>query len=525
MSALNENNIDRSEPQKGFLATVVGIYVFLIIAGLPLVFRDKYFDILVVKYYFYCICTVIMLVFVLGYFAVAGRKKVLSAFGRLTLKNALKRLNVSDYVALAFLLVSIISTVSSDFLYESFWGNEGRYTGLFLISLYVASYFCVSRFWIFKGWYFDCLLIVGVLVCAFGITDYFQLDILHFKTMMLESQKAIFTSTLGNINTYTAYVGVIAAVSMTLFTTCEKVKRMIWYYICMIVSFFAIIMGVSDNAYLSLGALFGFLPLYIFGSRRGIKRYFVAVATFFSVVQCIDWINTALGDQVLGIDSALNVVMAFKGLHCLVVMLWLICIFLHCIDLKGKRQRKEYGNLFRYIWLGLLVLIVFAIVCVFYDCNVAGNSKRYESFSSYLFLNDDWGSHRGYIWRNAIESFSKFSFWKKIFGYGPETFGILLLQKTANNKYHEIFDNAHNEYLHCLITVGIAGVVSYVTFLVSCIKNCFKSKKDNIYFAAAAFGIICYSIQAFVNLNLPITTPILWLLLGMSAVKSVGKQR
>lgn len=525
MFALKENNIDRSESRKDFLTTVVGIYVFLIITGLPLVFRDKYFDILVVKYYFYCICTVTMLIFVLGYFAIVGRKKAFLTFSDLTLKNVLRRIKVSDYAVLIYLLVSIISTISSDFLYESFWGNEGRYTGLFLISLYVASYFCVSRFWIFKRWYFDCLLIAGVLVCILGITDYFQLDILHFKIMMLESQKAIFTSTLGNINTYTAYVGVITAVSMVLFTTCETRKQIIWYYICMIISFFAIIMGVSDNAYLSLGALFGFLPLFIFGSRRGIKRYFVTVATFFSVVQCIDLINTALGDRVLGIDSALDVVMAFKGLHYLVTILWLICIVLHCLDFKGKGQRKEHGNLFRYIWLGILVLIVFAIVYVLYDCNVAGNSERYKSFSSYLFLNDDWGSHRGYIWRNAIESFSKFSFWKKMFGYGPETFGILLLQKTANNKYHEIFDNAHNEYLHCLITVGIAGVVSYVTFLASCIKNCFKNEKNNIYLMAIAFGIICYSVQAFVNLNLPITTPILWILLGMSAAKTVEKQR
>jgi len=38
---------------------------------------------------------------------------------------------------------------------------------------------------------------------------------------------------------------------------------------------------------------------------------------------------------------------------------------------------------------------------------------------------------------------------------------------------------------------------------------------------ALAFGIICYSAQAFVNLNLPIVTPIFWLLLGMGSAKSI----
>jgi hypothetical protein len=522
MSTLIKSDFHHTK-EESFLAVVLGIYVFLIMTGLPLIFGDKYFDILVVKYCFFCICTIVMLVLVLGYFIVLNRTRVSSNHKNVTLKSILKQLDLSDYTALIFLIVSMISTISSDFGYESFWGNEGRYTGLFLIGLYVASYFCISRFWVFKSWYFNCFLIVGIVVCIFGITDYFQMDILCFKKTMLESQKAIFTSTLGNINTYTAYVGVIMAVAMVLFTTCEKVKMMIWYYVCMLFSFFAIIMGVSDNAYLSLGALFGFLPLYLFGSRIGIKRYFVAVATLFSVFQCIDWINIVQGDKVLGIHSAFNIVISFKGLHYLVVVLWLACVILHRNDFNIKWKHKEYGHLFRYIWLGILALILITILYMFYDCNMAGNAKRYESLSSYLLFNDDWGSHRGYIWRNAVECFSEFSVWKKVFGYGPETFGILLLQRTSGNKYHEIFDNAHNEYLHCLITLGIAGLVSYILFLLSCIRKCFRTKNHNSYFVAVAFGIICYSSQALVNLNLPIVTPVLWIFLGISAAKSIEK--
>ncbi len=511
--------MDKPDKKVDFLSVILGIYVLFIGVGLPLAVRDRYFDILVFKYYFYCFCTILMISLLIMYSFTIGGKRTVLYFKNFSLKVFLKKFSVIDYAVLIFYIVSIISTLSSDYLYESFWGNEGRFTGLFLISWYVLSYFCISRFGKFNKFYINMILITGVIVCLFGITDYFQLDIFHFKAPMIAEQRPIFTSTIGNINTYTAYVGIITAIATVLFATEERPKYMIGYYICMVISFFAIIMGVSDNAYLSLGALFGFLPLYIFNNKRGIQRYLVILATFFSVIQCIDLINTFCGDRVIGIDSAFNMIIGFRGLHFGVIALWGAVIIWYIID--TKRETEEFGNIFRYIWLEIIGIIILAIVYIVYDCNVTSNAEKYGSLGTYFLFNDEWGTHRGYIWRNAIECYSKLSLWKKIFGFGPETFGILLLQKTMNNPYHELFDSAHNEYLHLLITVGIAGLSSYLIFIVAYIKRCFNYKNKNHYVIAIAFGVFCYSIQAFVNLNLPIVTPILWLLMGIGSAKSI----
>ena len=43
-----------------FLALIVGIYVLAIGIGTPLIIRNGYFDILVVKYYYYCFCTILL---------------------------------------------------------------------------------------------------------------------------------------------------------------------------------------------------------------------------------------------------------------------------------------------------------------------------------------------------------------------------------------------------------------------------------------------------------------------------------
>lgn len=513
--------MERSDGRATFLSVFVGIYVLLIGVGVPIVVRDMYFDILVVKYYFYCISTILIAVLVVGYFLTMGLKQNRLSIKGFYFKNILKNLTLMDYAVLAYLIVAIISTITSDYLFESFWGNEGRYTGLFLIILYVVSYFCVSRLWKFKTWYIDIILLAGIFVCLFGISDYFKLDIFHFKIAMISEQRPMFTSTIGNINTYTAYVGILTAIATVLFSTDGNRRKMLWHYFCMVISFFAIIMGVSDNAYLSLGALFGLLPLYLFKNNKGIQKYVIILATFFSVIQCIDWINGYFGERVLGIESVFDVLIRFHGLPFLVIGLWGIAAIFYFISYKKKSEVDNLGNMFRYLWMALLLLIVLAVLYGLYDCNVTGNVDRYGSLGSYLLVNDDWGSARGYIWRSAMECYQDLPFWKKIIGYGPETFGILVMQKTANNPYNQLFDNAHNEYLQMLTTVGFAGLMAYLTFIFEYVRRYFYYRDKTPYIIAIMFGVICYSVQAFVNINLPIVTPIFWLLLGMGAVRSI----
>ena len=93
-------------------------------------------------------------------------------------------------------------------VYVSFWWIEGRYSGIFLIPLYVILYFIVSHFWRMNTWMFQCFLVSSLVVCLLCISDSFYMDLLHFRTHMKQDQFVIFVSTIGNINSYTAYVSV-----------------------------------------------------------------------------------------------------------------------------------------------------------------------------------------------------------------------------------------------------------------------------------------------------------------------------
>lgn len=175
-------------------------------------------------------------------------------------KTGLKnRMELLDIAMLCFVAAASVSTLQSEYLYESFWGNEGRYSGLFLILIYGAGYFIITRFLDAKQWYLDAFLAAGILACLFGITDYFQMDLLGFKVNIAPEDYPIYTSTIGNINTYTSFVALVMGASAALFTAEKNLKRAVWYYVCTVIAFLAIIMGNSDNAYLSLAALFACL--------------------------------------------------------------------------------------------------------------------------------------------------------------------------------------------------------------------------------------------------------------------------
>lgn len=115
-----------------------------------------------------------------------------------------------------------------------------------------------------------------------------------------------------------------------------------------------------------------------------------------------------------------------------------------------------------------------------------------------------------------MESYEKFPLIHKIFGYGPDTFGIITVQnyyEEMKSRYHEIFDSAHNEYLQYLITIGIVGLAAYLSLLFTSIVQMLRSSKKTPALMAIVFALVCYGAQAAVNISIPIVSPIMMTLL------------
>lgn len=525
------NRIKKKEETKSSyqdnVALIMGVFTLAVLCVLPLVFRDYYFNILETKYQFYCIVSIAVLVVMGGYGLASG--KMIEWFSKFDFKTWRKGMSFGDWAMIAFWLANVISwALSKDWKWEAFWGTSGRYNGVFLMTIYMAVYFLVTRFFKLKRWYLDAFLAVGIFVCVFGITDYFQMDVLGFKVNMMDTQKSSYTSTFGNINTYTIYVAALMAISMILFTQEKNQKRMMWYYGNMILSAFALIMGNSDNAYLSLAAIFGLSPLWLFKTKTGIRKYMISLASFFTVIWCIEWINNAYASSVLGISSAFDLIAGHKFLPVLIAALWIISGVRVFLDKKSKVSRtytEETNKILIYIWIAVIAVVCAAAAFVLYDANVAGHADKYSAIRNYAVFNDAWGTDRGYIWKRAMEIFTdNLTPVQKLFGYGADTFALIMqyyFPSAQSGGTITIYDSAHNEYLHYLITIGLFGTGSYIAFMLASVAAMAKKMKEQPEVMAIMIAVLAYMIQAVVNINLPIVMPIIIQLLAMG----VGRKK
>lgn len=513
---------------------ILGISTVLILAGVQLVYRDFYYDILEVKYRYYYTCALGAVGLCVIYSLLFERTKWKNLKG----KKWFDLFNGVDTMVIVFTLLAVVSTILSPFQYEAFWGNEGRYIGSFLLLIFAAYYFCMTRFYKGKMWHIEFFLIAGILMCLLGITDSFDMDLLGFKTEIDASERYMFTSTVGNINTYTACVAMVMAVAGVLFASSKGILKNIWYGVCVLISIAALIIGESDNAYLSLAMFFGFLPLYLFRDRRGFRKYVTLLAMFCTVVYGLGIEQKMLAGVVKPIYSLFGTIVAFSWLPKLTAGLWILVLVLWILEYAAGRKKEEKNQeqaiqpkrsaaIGVWLWLGVIGAVVCVVLWVLYDVNVAGNVAKYPGLEKYLLFNDRWGTNRGYAWRIAIENYQKFPLLQKLFGHGPDTFALISYFNNyvdMTGTYGVLFDNVHNEYLQYLVTIGIFGLLAYLGILAALVWDTVKRKLDDPLAMACLFAVLCYWAQAVVNINQPIGTPIMWTLLCITAARGRARE-
>lgn len=521
---------------------IVGLWLLAMFTIFPLIYNDFYFDILQTKYYTVLTLSIIMISALIVICGFAGGFK--NFFDNLNKKGFAvwfkEEFSIWDICIMVFWLMSALSTAfAGRFVMESITGDKGRYSGLLLISIYVIIYFTVSRMFSFSKVYFTVFLAVSIPVCLFGYTDYFNMDILGFKEKISPEQWPIFTSTIGNINTYTAVLAFYIAIAGTLFITTpfksdngrgESIGKIVFYYVIMLMNFIALTMGTSDNGYLTLAVFFGIVPFVAFRTMEGVRRFILTILTYLLGIKIIQLINISYAGKVLGISGLYDFISDFKYLDLVIVALAITVIIMYVLEYRKKEKRREGEALLRslrYIWLAILVIVFAAIVFIGMKINsdVTAAKEKYGALADYFVFNDSWGTFRGYIWRAAVEEYMKFPLLHKIFGSGPDTFGLyigLLRNEEMTSVTGQFFDATHNEYIQFLFTLGPIATIAYVLALILPSVEALRTRlfylRDNTmlpYLYACAIAVICYATQAVVNLNLPVVTPFLWIFLSI----------
>ena len=128
-------------------------------------------------------------------------------------------------------------------------------------------------------------------------------------------------------------------------------------------------------------------------------------------------------------------------------------------------------------------------------------------------LADEFGSHRGQIWKRCWALFQE----RPWLGGGPGT-GALRLDIQWYSEVRDAassVDNAHNVYLGCLVDMGVLGLGCYLAAIVCTLVTWVRRRKAGALYPALGAGFLCWLIQDFFGLGLSLTEPLLWLAWGL----------
>lgn len=568
--------------------------------GFPLFMTNSYYNIQESKLYFYLYTTYIaagLVLTLIVYGHIAGipwddgpktndkTRKPASGKNKTAGKNAAKSAESSgekgtlwavlkrhmlpaDWFAALFLIVVLLSTACSEWKYEAFWGNMGRYQGGYLWFWYIVTYTLVSRLYRPKQWHMDLFIATGLIVCIWGVMDCFWKSPIHWQIEHENgSQTAFdFSSTFGNVNILTAAEGMYLMAASAMFIGVEKTAaedrnlvyrgRQILYFVTACAAFMGLVCGCSDNALISAATAICFLPFFAFRSLKGIVRYAGLLAGYFGTMFLTGMIGRREGQKVVirwKWGKLLEISIEHPGvvnkLLIAALILLAVLVILYVIKTK-KRNQLETGvavsidtpwkgaKPLRIIWAGLGVLAACTLIWIFYDANHGGHPDLYEPYRSILIFDDAWGTHRGYNWRLAMKYFKDFPLYKKLIGSGPETYGIythVYDHYAMLDMFDETYDSPHNEWLQYLFTTGILGFIGYYGMVKSAlwcgfgigrkqtkVENITDGKKTAKISAstalcgvAFAYALQVYTMQSFVNISIPVILPLVILSIGV----------
>lgn len=536
---------------------VVFVYVILILCGLPFYTKQGYFALTLAKFRFMEYVTIIFG----GIFLVCNvisnlinRKKIFFS-----------KWHYGDCLALLFLLAGGISVQFSEYRMQAFTGEIGRRNGLLIYLIYALALFMIVENGKLYRWSLYAMEGMALVICGIGISNHFGADPLHFFWDLVEEQQNYFSSTIGHIDVFGVYAGMMFAFAATSFLLAKKWQEKMLHIITSVVTMCAVLTNSADGAF--IGVIVFFLAGWmLIQNVRMFLEYDVLLFAFFVSARCMQILQIRIGGAkpVDGISKWLmfsNVTRA--GLIIvLAVMILTVCIAIfhgmytgrHTLGkeigsqhrtqsrenrnqhrTQGRENRKQQRvRLKKGLHIGkrmlevLLALLLLLVMTMFVVVNSNKGMADTSAFLEKLRITREWGNYRGYIWLKTVDYFNGLPLFTKLFGTGPDTTYPIYQQICTESfltDYGSYFDNAHNEYLQLLLTHGIIGVVSYVGWFLFSIVTYLKKGKEDSTFTAIAFAIFAYMAMAVVGIQMITCMGIVIVLLGLGRCEKTTTAR
>lgn len=485
------------------------VYVLIMLVLFSLYCTDKMFNVVADRKNFFQSLTIVYACVLLP---AAGQ-----ALYHLVKKPSELKLPGVDTVLLLFLLEGIaLSTVISPVGKRIFWEmpTARSISGLCFIGC-ILVYFGVRRFGVFNGPVLWGWMAGSAVIYLFGILCSCGINFMHIQDGV--ENRSYFLSPLGGCNINATYVCLMLPLLMVMFLVGEGL-------------FSQIVSGV----YLYMGFLFSF---FIKTESSAITMIFGLFLLGYFALEKKEWFGryTQVVGIYLGAKLTIRILLylfpahlyPFDGINLKLLDLRTILVEAACWGLVAVLQRWKKdifrGAVFRirkYL-LGAAgaaaLLFVISLVAV----NLMGEAVPEGSVFRHLLITDTTFNARGFIWRETVDLLREEPLINKFFGnglgslYDKVYFGAdreALLGYMGGNAFYD----PHNEYLQCLVDMGIVGFVGYVGLLAATLVRALRRWKGNDWQMAVALTLSVYMVQALVNAYSIMHLPLLFIFLGFA---------
>lgn len=478
-------------------AMLTTVYLCALFLGLPLVFRNFYFNITETKqFYFLCASGVYLLLLLFARIALPPD------FG---VWRAREGVHPAVIALFAFFAVSLIGGLISRYPGEVFFGENNRYQGLLTLFCYACLVFALSRREIDLRWPERAFLLAAGIVSLLGLLHHFGADPFGFYEDLRASDQGRFLSTIGNANFFGSYVVLSFSVATGYFLRASTRKARIFAVFSLaLVSFGALVAG-SDSAALGLLAVAALAPLLLFSDAAALRRLPLGWAVFFLCAFVFGLLAVTLPSATYLSSFVTKLSRPAVSLPLATAAFTLWFALTKVASERLSRAKRPYAiTLLGALLLGALTLVL--LNTVFRELPLGGLAR-------YLRFSESWGTDRGKIWAFVLRVYAELPAAQQLFGASS---GALFHADAVKPLFSDAaLDTAHNEYLQYLVANGALGLGCYLALVLLAIRAGIRRGKGEPVYRGLTLAVAAYAVQAAVNIAQPMTTPIFFVLMGI----------
>ena len=494
--------------------SLVSYYLLTIFSIFPLFLTNQYANARRDKYYFFLIASGVMAAAALISYALSRREEKLSSGSA---SPFLQPVGVADIAMLCFFVFAVISALLSPYFTETINAEIARNNGLLLLLAYTLVYLCLSRMYVYKDYVIAVYLVFSCIVALLTVINFFYIDPIGIFDGYSEKVAEDFGSTIGNKNTIAAFMSLFAPAAVMISVVGKKRWLRVLGLVSVTFAYTAVLCANSGSVILGLGVAVPVMAGFSAKKRLYLRRFFLAMTVLFASGWLLRLFSLLMGDHHKGFEF----IQSFMLFSPLMLIPLTVCalLFLYLSLTRSRDDSRYPAKVLPIVFFVFTVLGIFALIGAMYYYTKLDTVSDLGSFDRLLRFDDRWGTHRGFMWIHSMEEYAKFDFFRKLFGAGPDM-AIKVLEPyfaELQNRFGDGYtDCAHNEYINYLITQGALGLLSYLALLFTVCLRAYRRAVSNPVGLVFISAILCYAVQATVNLYTPIITPILFVFLAMT---------